>query len=321
MPFPRSRRATVLGLAATCLWSAAAADAPWPTAKPITWIVGFVPGGSVDVLTRAVAQELSAAIGQSIVIDNKPGASGALALNQAARAPADGYTLITVPGPVLFPRPQPQIGRELSAVALVSQGPIVLVGGAQQAPANLAELIQAMKKEPSGWSYASSGTGTGQHLAGELLNAMAGTQMVHVPYKGGGQAVTDVIGGQIGLAMLGVTPVLAHVREGRLKAYAVTTPFRIPSLPDVPTMAQAGLKGYEATQYFVAAVPKGTAPDIVQRLHDGIAKAMLGRSVQQALEVGGQVAGGLSPADTEKFVVDSLDKFRGVARDARIDLN
>lgn len=323
MPFHISRRLLVVAGLAGCLYlhPALAQEKPWPTAKPITWMVGFVPGGSVDVITRVIAKAVSEKIGQSIVIENRPGASGALALQATARAPKDGYTLVTVPGPVLYGQRQPEIGKELSAVALMSQGPIVLVGKKEGAPGDLSELIQAMKKTPSQWNFASSGTGTGQHLAGELFNSMAGTEMVHIPYKGGGQAVTDIIGGQTSLGMLGVTPVLAHIKSGQLKAYAVTTTFRIPSLPDVPTMEEAGLKGYEATQYFVAAVPSGVDARIVSRLNAAIEESSRTPEVVAALDAGGQVAGKLSPAEAQKFVVKSLAKFDAVAKKANITLN
>lgn len=300
---------------------AAHAETPWPQAKPITWVVGFVPGGSVDALTRAIAKSVSEQIGQSIVVDNKPGASGALGLQFTARAPADGYTLLTVPGPIVFGRPQPEIGRELKAVGLLSQGPIVFVGTAKGAPADLQALVAAMKKDPDKWDFASSGTGTGQHLAGELFNTMAGTKMVHVPYKGGGQAVIDIAGGQVKLGMLGVTPVLSQIKAGQLKAYAVTTPFRIPSLPDVPTMEEAGIKGYEATQYFAAAAPKGTPDAIVARLNAAITKAMDAKEVQAALESGGQVPGKLSPAQAQEFVQKSLARFGEVAKKANISMD
>ncbi|GHC91580.1 hypothetical protein GCM10007320_40720 [Pseudorhodoferax aquiterrae] len=307
-------------LALAALAAHAEAPKPWPTAKPITWIVGFVPGGSVDVLTRAVARVVADRIGQSIVVDNRPGASGALALQYAARAGSDGYTLVTVPGPVLHAQRQPEIGRELAAVALLSQGPIVFVGAAAGTPPQLKDLIAAMKKEPDRWNFASSGTGTGQHLAGELFNTMAGTRMVHVPYKGGGQAVTDVVGGQVSLGMLGVTPVLAQIKAGKLRAYAVTTPFRIPSLPDVPTMAEAGLKGYDATQFFVAAVPAGTDAAVVGKLHAAIAAALTTPEVKAALEAAGQLPGSLSPAQTQDFVVQSLSKFNALAHRSNITL-
>lgn len=315
-------RTSILGLlACAALPLAAHADTPWPQAKPITWVVGFVPGGTVDALTRAIAKSVSEQIGQSIVVDNKPGASGALGLQFTARAPADGYTLITVPGPIVFGRAQPEIGRELRAVGLLSQGPIVFVGTAKEAPADLKALVAAMKKDPDKWDFASSGTGTGQHLAGELFNTMAGTKMVHVPYKGGGQAVIDVVGGQVRLGMLGVTPVLSQIKAGQLKAYAVTTPFRIPSLPDVPTMDEAGIKGYEATQYFAAAVPKGTPDAIVARLNAAITKAMDARDVQTALEAGGQVPGKLTPGQAQEFVQKSLARFSDVAKKANISMD
>lgn len=321
----RPLRRTLLGIgiaSAVTAWSAPAhADKPWPEAKPITWVVGFVPGGSVDVLTRAVAKVVSEKIGQSIVIDNRPGASGALALQQTARSANDGYTLVTVPGPVLFGQPQPEVGRELAAVSLMSQGPIVLVGAMAQAQPDLKSLIAAMKKNPDKWDFASSGNGTGQHLAGELFNTMAGTRMVHIPYRGGGQAVLDIASGQVKLGMLGVTPVIAQIKAGQLKAYAVTTPFRIPSLPDVPTMEEAGLKGYEATQYFVAAVAKGTPSAIKSRLNAAIGEALQTADVMRALEAGGQVAGNMTPEEAERFVQNSLAKFSQVAQQAGIKLN
>ncbi|WP_415267181.1 Bug family tripartite tricarboxylate transporter substrate binding protein [Acidovorax sacchari] len=315
---------SVAALAACCsALFAGAADAPrpWPTAKPITWVVGYVPGGSVDVLTRAIAKVVSEKIGQSIVIDNRPGASGALALQYVSRAPNDGYTLLTVPGPIIHTQRQPEIGRELAAVALMSQGPIVMVGTMANAPSDLRALIAAMKQHPDRWSFASSGTGTGQHLAGELFNTMAGTAMVHVPYKGGGQAVTDIVGGQVTLGMLGVTPVLSQIKAGQLKAYAVTTRFRIPSLPDVPTMEEAGLKGYDATQFFVAAAPRGIDPAIVAKLNATIAEALQNPEVKLALEASGQVGGHLSPAATQDFVVNSLAKFNALVHTAKIPLN
>lgn len=303
----------------TAAWAETAK--PWPTAKPITWVVGYVPGGSVDVITRVLAKVVSARIGQAIVVDNRPGATGAIALQYAARSPNDGYTIITVPGPVLSRPGQPRMGTELSAVALISQGPIVFVGGSAAGVPDLKALIARMKARPQDWSFASSGTGTGQHLAGELFNTMAGTRMTHVPYKGGGQAVTDILGGQVALGMLGVTPVLPHIQSGRLKAYAVTTKFRIDSLPDVPTMEEAGLQGYDATQFFVAAGPSGIPPEIVAKLNAAISAAVASPEVRKELTAAGQVPGTLTPGETQEYVVRSLEKFMAVAKRANIDLN
>jgi len=323
LPLLRSVRFAIAAVACCGSWLASAADTakPWPTAKPITWVVGYVPGGSVDVLTRAIAKVVSEKLGQNIVIENRPGASGTLALQHVSRAPGDGYTLVTVPGPILHAQRQAEIGRELTAIGLMSQGPIVMVGTAANAPANLKELIAAMKKNPDRWSFASSGIGTGQHLAGELFNSMAGTAMIHVPYKGGGQAVTDIVGGQVTLGMLGVAPVLPHIKAGQLKAYAVTTKFRIPSLPDVPTMDEAGLQGYDATQFFVAAAPRGVDPAILATLNATIAEALQTPDVKATLEASGQVGGKLSPAATQDFVVNALAKFNALVHDAKIKLN
>ena len=200
MKIPSSLRRTLLFAATLALalpGHAAGDPAAWPNAKPITWLVGFPPGGSLDVLTRMAARQLAEKTGQSVVVENRPGASGAIALQAAARAAPDGYTLITVPGPILSKTNPPEIGRELVGIAMLAQGPMVLVGGAANAPSTVAELIAAMRKDPGAWSYGSSGNGTSQHLAGELFNTMSGTAMRHIPYKGGGQAVTDVVGGQV----------------------------------------------------------------------------------------------------------------------------
>ena len=152
------------------LTAGAADDAPWPRAKPITWLIGYPPGGSVDVMARAIANKLTERTGQPVVIDNRPGASGMIALQAAARAPADGYTMVTVPGPDLFKQKVPEIGTELSAVAMIAQGPMVLVGSGSLPSADLKALLQEIRRDPTRWSYGTSGIGTSQHLAGELLN-------------------------------------------------------------------------------------------------------------------------------------------------------
>lgn len=185
--------------------------------KPITWLVGWPPGGSADVVSRLVAKELESKLGQPVVIDNRPGASGSIALNAAAKAQADGYTIVTVPGPVLTSIPVPQLGKQLIGIAQLAKGPMVLVGTAATSKTTLKDLIADAKTHPEAYSFASSGNGTSQHLAGEMLNQMAGIKMTHIPYKGGNQAVTDVIGGQVPVGMLGITPVLAHIKSGKLR--------------------------------------------------------------------------------------------------------
>jgi tripartite-type tricarboxylate transporter receptor subunit TctC len=300
---------------------AAGPSTGWPHDKPITWIVGFAPGGSLDVLTRLVARKLGEKTGQSVVVDNRPGASGAIALQAAAKAAPDGYTIITIPGPILFNQRVPELGQELVAVAALAQGPMVLVAPSSSAPATLSDLIGAMQKDPKAWSYASSGNGTSQHLAGALFNVTAGTAMTHVPYKGGGQAVTDVVGGQVPLAILGVTPVLQQIKAGRLKAYAVTTSYRIESLPDVPTMQEAGLKGYEAVQWYVVGAPSGTPADRVAQLNAWISEIVASPDLKAALVSSGSIAGKGGPKETQDFVAADTRKWKDLARKAKLDLD
>lgn len=321
LSFPR--RALVIGAALALSLAARAADerTGWPHDKPFTWIVGYAPGGSLDVLTRLAARQLAEKTGQSVVVENRPGASGVIALQAAAKADPDGHTLISVPGPVLFNRPVPRLGQDLVAVAMLAQGPMVLVGPASNGPSTLSELIEAMRQDPKAWSYASSGTGTSQHLAGELLNMAAGTSMTHVPYKGGGQAVVDVVGGQIPLAMLGVTPVLPHIRSGKLKAYAVTTRYRIDSLPDVPTMQEAGVAGYDAAQWYIVAAPAGTPADRIAQLNAWLGEITASDELKPALASSGSVAGRGSPQQTQDFVAADTRKWQDVARRSKLDLD
>lgn len=313
---PRAARA----LFATALLGSSTAFAQAP-AKPITWIVGFPPGGTVDVATRLVARNLEARIGTSIVIDNRPGASGAIGLNLAAKAAPDGYTLVTVPGPVLTNQPQPQIGRELTGVAMLGKGPMVLVGATASAFPSFKDLLQAMRRKPEGFSFASSGNGTSQHLAGELVNEMAHVHMQHVPYKGGSQAVTDVIGGQVPLAFLGVTPVLPHVKAGRLKAYGVSTATRSPALPEVPTLAEAGLPGFEASQWFAVATPAGVPAARLQQLNAAIVAVLRAPEVAHGLEQVGLDPAIATPAETTSFVTTDLKRWRALAQREHLTLD
>lgn len=314
------RAAVSLSALATLGAHAADEASPWPN-KPITWIVGFAPGGSLDVLTRVAARKLAEVVGQPVVVDNRPGASGLIALQAAAKAPADGYTLISIPGPILFSQRAPELGKELMAVASLAQGPMVLVGPSSNEASTVSELVRDIRKNPKLWSYASSGTGTSQHLAGELFNVSMGTTVTHVPYKGGGQAIADVVGGQVPLAMLGVTPVLPHIQSGKLKAYAVTTRYRIAALPSVPTMQEAGLKGYDAAQWYVVGVPFGTPADRVAQLNRWINEITVSSDMKPALDASGSVAGTGSPKETQDFIAQDIRQWKDVAQKSHLDLN
>lgn len=316
----RRRLVLAASLATAFAAAPALAQGAFPE-KPLTWIVGFAPGGSVDVATRIVARKLETALGQPVIVENRPGASGAIALQLVAKAPADGHTLITVPGPIVTDKPLPQVGKELVAVAMLARGPMILVGPATAgAPPDLKALLADAKAAPQKYSYASSGNGTSQHLAGELINQMAGTSLLHVPYKGGGQAVTDVVGGQIPLAMLGVPPVLAHVKSGKLKAYGVTTAVRSAALPDVPTLHEAGLANFEASQWFVVAAPSGVPADRVERLSTAIGAILRQPDTAEGFNAAGVAPDVLGAGATAAMVDADLKRWRELARRANLPL-
>lgn len=289
--------------------------------KPITWLVGWPPGGSADVVSRLVAKELESKLGQPVVIDNRPGASGSIALNAAAKAPADGYTIVTVPGPVLMNIPVPQLGKELAGVAQLAKGPMVLVGTTATSKTTLKELIADAKERPEAYSFASSGNGTSQHLAGEMFNQMAGVKMTHIPYKGGSQAVTDVIGGQVPVGMLGITPVLAHIKSGKLKAYGVSTAQRSPALPDVPTLAEGGVKGFDATQWFVVAAPTGVPAARVQKINAAIAEILTKPEIATGFGAVGVLPTPASAGESTAFVVGEQKRWTDLARQANLPLD
>lgn len=319
---PRRRAAAALLGLALCASGAPAQPGGAFPGKPLTWIVGFPPGGSVDTATRLVARRLEAVLGQTIVVDNRPGASGLMALQATLKAPADGYTLVTVPGPIVTAKPLPQIGKELAAVALLGSGPAVLVAtAATPMPATVKDLIAGAKARPDRYSYVSSGNGTAQHLAGELLNHSAGTAITHIPYKGGTQAVTDVVGGQVPLGMLGITAVLPHIMSGKLKAYAVTTRQRARSLPDVPTLAEAGVPGFEAMQWFAVAVAAGTPAERVQKLNAAIAGVLQQPEVVAGFAKVGMDIETATPSQATAFVVDDLRRWHALAQKAHLQLD
>lgn len=292
----------------------------WP-GKQITWIVGFVPGGTADVLTRMAAQDLAARTGINVVVENKPGASGAIALQQVARSKAsDGY-LITVPGPIIYPSPQPAIGKELAPVILMAEGPMVIVGPSQGSRPTLADVLADARKQPDSWSYGSSGNGTSQHLAGELLNQHAGTRIMHIPYKGGGQAVSDVAGGQIPLAILGAVPVLPQIKAGTLRAYAVTTRTRLDALPDVPTVAESGFPEYDASQWFSVAASPSVDAAVLDQLNLALQQTMQSQALQTAVSNAGMVASGGTRIDLQRFISQDTAKWQKLLDSGAVKLD
>lgn len=302
--------------AATLANPAGAAEA-WPSARPISWLVGFSPGGSVDVITRAVAQNVAALLKQSVVVENRPGGAGSIALAGAARSKPDGYTLTTMAGPILYGKAVPAIGKDLAALATLARGAIVLVGR-KDGPKDVGQLMDAIRARPDRYAYATSGIGTGQHIAGEMFNFALKAKMVHVPYKGGSQAIADLMGGQVPLAFLGVSTVLEQIRNGTITAYAVSTPERIPQLPSVPTLKEAGLENFDVTQWYVVAAPAGLPGDIQARLKQAISQAVDAPNIRELLDRNGLSAAGAQGADAAQLVRQSLETAHSVARQAHI---
>lgn len=276
--------------AAVVLMSAAAAQAQAYPAKPITLIVPFAAGASADGIARIVGRELSQALSQPIVVDNKPGAGGALGLMTVAKAQADGYTIglgatgaIAV-NPHLPDAPPLKPQQDLVPLAKLADIPLVFVTSANSGYGNLQALINAARKKPGGLSYGNAGQYTAQHLSGELLASMAGAPMVAVPYRGSGPAVTDLLGGMVPAAMVDLTSAYPHVKSGKLVALGVTSQARSKVAPEIPTIAEEGIKGYAAPAWMGLFLPAKTPADVRTKLSTAIQKVMANPAVQGQIQ-------------------------------------
>jgi tripartite-type tricarboxylate transporter receptor subunit TctC len=244
----------------------------WP-AKPIKWIVPFAPGGTTDILARTISEKLSQALGQPVIIENKPGAGGGVGADFTAKAPPDGYTIMggtisthAINASLYKSLPYDPV-KDFAPITLIARVPNMLVVNPDVPAKNVAELIALMKANPAKYTFASSGNGTSQHLSGELFKAMAGVDMQHIPYKGSPPALQDVVGGQVTMTFDNITTAWPLAKAGKLRALAVTTAKRSAIAPDVPTLAESGLAGYEVGSWQGAFAPAGTPPEIVKRLN------------------------------------------------------
>jgi tripartite-type tricarboxylate transporter receptor subunit TctC len=305
--------------AAAVTFAAAAQDFP---SKPIRLIAPFPPGGVLDVSARAVAAPLQESIGQSVIVENRPGSGGNIGTDSVARAAPDGYTLLVMGdhntiAPALYSKLSYDIVKDFAPITNLVVGSHVLVAHASLPIGSVKELIEQAKKRPGELSYASPGNGTAQHLGAEMLKVMAGVDIAHIPYKGGGQAIGDVVGGQVKLGMLGLAPVLPHLKSGKLKALGVTGRKRVAVLPDVPTIAESGLPGFETIQWYGIAAPAGTPPAVIQKLHAELVKAVRQPAVVERLAaVGMEVAPSASPADFARFIREDMGKWPAVVKTA-----
>jgi tripartite-type tricarboxylate transporter receptor subunit TctC len=290
--------------------------------KPIRMIVPYPPGGGTDVVARIVNEKLSLELGQSIVIDNKGGAGGSVGTEIASKAPPDGYTiLLTLSShtinPKLFPKLGYDVERDFIPISLAASIPQILVANPSVPASNMQELLAWMKANPGKVNYASVGVGSPAHIAGELLKLKSGVQMTHVPYKGGGPAMTDVIGGQVQLAIVSMPAALQFVKAGRVKALAVASAKRSASAPDVPTIAEGGLDVVVESWYGVL-VPAKTPAPIVARLNAAMVKVLALPDVKEKLFAQGAEAVSNSPVEFEAIIKDELGKWEYVIREAKI---
>ena len=277
-PNPR-RRAAVLAAGASLLPGFAFAQSGAYPNRPIRIIVSYAPGGVTDIIARAAAQPMGEALGQSIIVENRPGAAGVIGTDMVAAAPPDGYTLLMfVDGnsmmPTAFKSLRHDPVKSFAHVSLMGLGSLVLVAHPSLPVSSLQDVIRYGKTNPNELSFATPGKSSPQHLAFESIKASAGFNAEHIPYKGGGQAIVDVVAGQVKLGMLGMAPALPHIRAGKLKALVVTSRNRSKLLPDVPTVSESGIPGFEMAQWQGLVAPAGTPPEIVARLHTEVLKAM-----------------------------------------------
>ncbi len=276
---------------------------PWPS-KPIRWVVPFAPGGTTDILARTIGEKLSVALGQPIIVENKPGAGGGVGAEQVAKSAPDGYTIMggtisthAINASLYKNLPYDPV-RDFAPITLMVRVPNMLVINPDVPAKDVRELIALLKANPGKYSFASSGNGTSQHLSGELFKTMTGVEMQHVPYRGSPPALADVVGGQVTMTFDNITTAWPLVKGGKLRALAVTTAKRSPIAPDVPTLAEAGLAGYEIASWQGVFAPAGVSPEIIKRFNAEIVRIINAPDVRQKLlDMGAEPA----PNNPEEF--------------------
>ena len=314
-----------LGLALALAASHALAQA-WPT-KPIKWIVPFAPGGTTDILGRTIGDKLGVALGQPVIIENKPGAGGGLGADFVAKAAPDGYTILggtistnAINASLYKDLPYDPV-KDFVPLTLIARVPNMLVVNNDVPAKNVAELVVLLKKSPGKYNFASSGNGTSQHLSGELFKSMAGVDMQHIPYKGSPPALQDVMGGSVTMTFDNITTAWPLAKGGKLRALGVTTAKRSPAAPDVPTLAEAGLTGYEVGSWQGVFAPAGTPPEIVKRLNTEIVKIINLPEVKEKLLLLGAEPVGNSLEEFTIFVKAEVVKWGDIVKKsgARVD--
>jgi len=313
-----------LMLVAACAFYAGGAMAQAYPNKPVRMIVGFPPGGGTDVVARVISQKLSEWWGQAVTVENRAGATGTIGADAVAKSPPDGYTLIMghvnshAIAPNLFARLPYDPIKDFAAVAYVGYVPNVLAVHPSINAKSVKELVALLKAKPGQLNYASSGNGSTQHLAGELFKQLTGTNIVHVPYKGSGDAIKDLLAGVVAMNFDTMPPVLPHIQAGKLRGLAISTPKRVAQLPDVPTFVEEGINGFDVTNWYGIMAPAGTPRDIVQKVNADANKAMQVPEVRARLESVGTQMREESAAEFEAYMKAEVAKYAKLIKELNV---
>ena len=298
---------------------AAAAFAQAYPDRPVKMIVPFAPGGATDIIARTVAQKLSERMGQPVVVENKPGAGTTVGNAEVAKAKPDGYTLLFAPTPfvisqVVYPTLPYDPKRDFAPVSLLATSPFILVVNATVPSRSVAELVAAAKAKPGAMTFCSAGNGTVPHLAGELFKLRAGVDIVHVPYKGGGPAITDLVGGQVNMMFATPIEVAQHVQSGKLRVLGTTSQKRLAAYPDVPTLSESGYPGFEVASFFGVLAPAGTPPNVIARLAGDLAWVMEQPEVRERFASQSADANVQDPAAFARFLDAEREKWADIVK-------
>ena len=303
---------------AASLAAAAAQAQTWPS-KPVRYVVPFPPAGATDITARIIADKISGPLGQSVVVENRPGAAGNVGSEFAAKSAPDGYTMLQVTvaqsiSATLYAKLNYDLEKDLAPAAMVALVPNVMIVNPSLPAKSVVEFIALAKAKPGKINFASSGSGTSIHMSAEMFKMLTGVDIVHIPYKGSGPALADLLGGQVDVMFDNLTSSIGHIRGGKLRALAVTTVTRYPELPDVPTMQEAGVAGYEATAWFGIMVPKGTPRNIIMRINSEVNKALAQADVKEKLAQQGALARSWTPEEFGSFIHNEVVKWAKVVK-------
>ncbi|MFM2119535.1 MAG: hypothetical protein RL722_1003 [Pseudomonadota bacterium] len=318
---------TLLGAVASLLAPAVRAEDAWPAARPIKVVVPFAAGGTSDVLARLIGEKLQQALKQTVLVENRAGAGGVLGADVVAKSPGDGYTLLlgTIASHAINPAMRTKMPydalKDFAPVNLLGSIPNVLLVGADQPYKTVKDLIVAAKAKPDSISFASAGQGSSQHMSGEMFKLLAGADLAHVPYKGSAPAIQDVIGHQIPCSFETVTVALPHIQSGKVRALAVTSAQRAPALPNVPTLQEAGVAGFDVSSWQALYAPAGTPPAVVSRLGQEVEKILALPEVKSRLDSLGLQHQVNTPAQFADFNRAELAKWQRVAREGKVTLD